>query len=122
MLPCWNSTRDNLNAASAAIEKESGEWYRLEGQSILAFANKHKPESDAALKKLIDAYGDTAALQVAQAYAYRGERAKAFEWLDRAYVQKDPGLVNVKTDPLLANLHGDPRFSSLLRRMNLPES
>jgi TolB-like protein len=112
----------DLNAASATIEKESGEWYRLEGQSILAFANKHKPDSDAALKKLIDAYGATAALQVAQAYAYRGERAKAFEWLDRAYAQRDPGLVNVKTDPLLASLRGDPRFSSLLRRMNLPQS
>ena len=112
----------HLDAATAAIDRESGEYYQLEGRSILAFAMKRMPDSDAALAKLIDLYHSTAALQVAQAYAYRGERAKAFEWLDRSYAQKDPGLVNVKTDPLLASLHGDPRFSQLLRRMKLPET
>jgi TolB-like protein len=112
----------HLDAASAVIEKESAEWYRLEGQAILAFANKRRPDSDAALKKLIDDNQGTAAVQIAQVYAYRGERAKAFEWLDRAYTQRDPGLVNVKTDPLFASLRGDPRFSNLLHKMNLPES
>jgi predicted Zn-dependent protease len=112
----------NLQAANAAIDKESGEYYQLEGRSILAFAMKRMANSDAALEELTRKYGDTAAVQVAQAYAYRGDRAKTFEWLDRAYNQKDPGLVNVKTDPLFASLHGDPRFSSLLRRMNLPEN
>ncbi len=112
----------NLQAASAALDRESGEWYQLEGRAILAFAMKRMADSDAALEELIRKDGDTAAVQVAQAYAYRGERAKAFEWLDRSYAQKDPGLVNVKTDPLFASLHGDPRFSKLLRRMNLPEN
>jgi TolB-like protein len=112
----------HIQAASAAFDKESGDYYQLEGRSILAFAMKRMPDSDAALQTLINKYGATAAVQVAQAYAYRGDRAKAFEWLDRAYTQKDPGLVNVKTDLLFASLHGDPRFSSLLRRMKLPES
>ena len=92
----------------------------LEGRAILAFASKRTADSDAALGKLIDSYHTTAAVQIAQAYAYRGERAKAFEWLDHAFEQKDPGLVNVKTDPLFANLHADPRFPALLRKMNLP--
>ena len=112
----------HLDAASAALERESGEYYLLEGRAILAFASKRMADSDAALGKLIDAYHTTAAVQIAQAYAYRGERAKAFEWLDHAYTQKDPGLINVKTDPLLESLRGDPRFAILLRRMHLPES
>jgi len=111
-----------LDAASAALDRESGEYYQLEGRVILAFARKRMPESNAALGKLIDAYHATAAVQIAQAYAYRGERAKAFEWLDHAYTQKDPGLIAVKTDPLFASLRTDPRFSVLLRKMNLPES
>ena len=111
-----------LDAASTEIEKESGEWYQLEGRVILAFASKRLPESNAALARLIDCCHAAAAVQIAQAYAYRGERNQAFEWLDRAYTQKDPGLVNVKSDPLFTSLRGDPRFSNLLRRMKLPEN
>ena len=111
----------HLDAASAAMEREPAEYYRLEGQAIVAFANKRLAESDAALGRLIAAHHDTAAVQIAQAYAYRGERAKAFDWLDRAVMQRDPGLVYFKTDPLFAGLRGDTRYKTVLRKMNLPE-
>ena len=111
----------HLDAASVAMEREPGEYYRLEGQAIVAFASKRLAESDAALGRLIEAHHETAAVQIAQAYAYRGERAKAFDWLDRAVVQRDPGLINIKTDPLFAGLRGDTRYKTVLRKMNLPE-
>jgi TolB-like protein len=111
----------HLDAASAAMEREPAEYYRLEGQAIVAFANKRLPESDAALGRLIEAHHDTAAVQIAQAYAFRGERAKAFDWLDRAAVQRDPGLININTDPLFAGLRGDTRYKTVLRKMNLPD-
>jgi len=60
-------------------------------------------------------------VQVAQAYAYRGERTKALDWLDRAVEQRDPGIINIKTDPMFATLRGDARYKAVLRRMNLPE-
>jgi TolB-like protein/Tfp pilus assembly protein PilF len=111
----------HLDAASAAMEREPGEYYRLEGQAIVAFAKKQIGESDAALARLIEAHQDTAAVQIAEACAFRGERAKAFDWLDRAVVQRDPGLVNIKTDPLFAKLRADARYQAVLRKMNLPE-
>ena len=111
----------HLDAASAAMEREPAEYYRLEGQAIVAFANNRLAESDAALGRLIAGHHDTAAVQIAQAYAYRGERAKAFDWLDRAVVQRDPGLINLKTDPLFAGLRGDTRYKTVLGKMNLPE-
>jgi TolB-like protein/Flp pilus assembly protein TadD len=110
-----------LKAASAAMEHEPGEYYRLEGQAIVAFAAKRMAESDAALAQLIVAYHDRAAVQIAQAYAYRGEHAKALDWLDRAVVQRDPGIINIKTDPMFAGLRGDTRYKAVLRKMNLPE-
>ncbi len=112
----------HVDAASAAVERETGEYYRLEGQSIVAFARQRLADSNQALERLIEVYHSTAAIQIAQAYAYRGERAKAFEWLDHALAQKDTGLVNVKTDPQFANLHSDLRFKVVLRKMNLPEA
>jgi thioredoxin-like negative regulator of GroEL len=111
----------HLEAASTAIEHEPGEYYRLEGQAIVAFAAKRTAESDAALTRLIAAYQDTAAVQIAQAYAYRGEQTKALDWLDRAVVQRDPGIINIKTDPMFAGLRADTRYKAVLRKMNLPE-
>ena len=53
------------------------------------------------------------------AYAWRGDRDHAFEWLDRAYEQHTPELVYIKY-VLVQNLRGDPRYTALLKRMNLP--
>ena len=110
-----------IDAAGAAIELETGEYYLLQGRAMVAFARKRTSESDAVLQQLIAKYQNNAAIQIAQVYAYRGERAKAFEWLDRSIAQRDPGLINVMTDPLFENLHGDPRFKAVLHKMNLPE-
>ena len=60
-----------------------------------------------------------AAFQIAQAYAYRDEKDKAFEWLERARRQRDPGLGDLIRDPLLENLHRDPRWNAFLRTMGL---
>jgi TolB-like protein len=120
LIALYDLEAGHTDAANAVIEKETGDWYKLEGRAILAFAAKRIADSNAALKQLIDENKDTAAMQVAEVYAYRGERDKAFEWLDRAFTQRDPGIVNVKTDPLLAKLHSDSRFALLLRKMKLP--
>jgi hypothetical protein len=42
--------------------------------------------------------------------------SQAFEWLNRAYAQRDGGLVDIKVDPLLRSLHGDPLHAALLER------
>jgi tetratricopeptide (TPR) repeat protein len=112
-------SRSHLDAASAQMAQESGEWYRLEGQAMVAFAAKRWRDSDAALKRLIDVHQQIAAVQIAQLYAYRGERDKAFEWLDRAAQQRDPGLVFFQTDVLFASLRGDARFEALRRRLHV---
>jgi hypothetical protein len=60
------------------------------------------------------------AYQIAQIRAFRNEDDAAFEWLERAYDQRDSGLVEMKGDPLLANLRDDPRYLALLKRLRLP--
>ena len=61
------------------------------------------------------------AYQISFVYAGRNDYTKAIEWLERAYQLRDTGLVSLKDDPLLKNLQHNARFTSLLRRMNLPE-
>ena len=58
---------------------------------------------------------------VAAVYALAGDKDSAFEWLDKAYAERDGAEITlVKCDPSFKNLHSDPRFPNLLRRMGLP--
>ena len=97
------------------------EVFRLFGVSMAEHTLKNPKASEHALEDLIGKHAQDAAYQIAEVYAWRGEKDKAFEWLERAYTQHDGGLVEMKVDLLLADLHGDPRYQAFLRKMNLPE-
>src|SRR6267142_1148215 len=60
------------------------------------YALGRKKESDAALSELVMKYHAGGAFQIAQVYAFRNQSDEAFEWLDRAYAQRDSGLVGTK--------------------------
>lgn len=53
-------------------------------------------------------------------YAMLGEKDKAFEWLEKAYEQRDSDFEYLKVEPDYDSLRSDPRFKDLLRRMNFP--
>jgi TolB-like protein/cytochrome c-type biogenesis protein CcmH/NrfG len=106
--------------ALAETEQERMGHLRLEDQAIAYHSLGRKKESDAALQELITKYHTTDAYQIAEVYAFRNQPEAAFEWLDRAYTQRDGGLIETKVDPLLKNLHSDPRYTSLLKKLNLP--
>jgi TolB-like protein/DNA-binding winged helix-turn-helix (wHTH) protein len=77
-------------------------------------------ESDAALSELITKYHASNAFEIATIYAFRNQTDEAFEWLDRAYAQRDPSMMSTKVQPLLNSLHNDPRFAALLKKLDLP--
>jgi serine/threonine protein kinase/Flp pilus assembly protein TadD len=56
---------------------------------------------------------------IAAIYTALGENDEAFAWLERAYEGRDSWMDYLKIDPRLESLHSDPRFTDLLRRMNL---
>jgi adenylate cyclase len=56
---------------------------------------------------------------VAKIYAGLGEKDLAFEWLDRAFLERDTSLALSRTDESLGDLRGDSRFADLMRRMRL---
>jgi tetratricopeptide (TPR) repeat protein len=87
---------------------------------IAYYALGRKKESDAALRELIAKYDASDAYGIALVYAFRNQSDEAFEWLDRAYAQRDGGLIATKVDPLLKSLHNDPRYAAFLKKLNLP--
>jgi tetratricopeptide (TPR) repeat protein len=88
--------------------------------ALTYYALGRKRESDAALSELITKYHASNAFEIATTYAFRNQTDEAFEWLDRAYAQRDPSMMSTKVEPLLNSLHNDPRFAALLKKLNLP--
>jgi TolB-like protein/tetratricopeptide (TPR) repeat protein len=106
--------------ALAEAERETQPGFRLQTLTLAYYALGRKQESDRALAELIAKYQADWGMQIAEAYAFRGEAVRAFEWLERAYVQRDSGLSLIKDDPLLKNLEHDPRYAAFLKKMGLP--
>lgn len=108
-------------AALTVVEQLTGDFRRLQGMALVRYALGDAEASDAALQELIDKYGaSNGAFQVAEVYTFRGEVDHAFDWLQRAYDNRDTGMPFLLDRPLLANLHDDPRWGRLLDKMGLP--
>ncbi|PYL25297.1 MAG: hypothetical protein DMF37_05435 [Verrucomicrobia bacterium] len=110
-----------FDEAVASAQDEAAEWGRPLIVALARWGQKRIPEADAALAQLTDGFADTAAYQIAEVHAYREDKDRAFEWLERARRQRDRGLVSMRRDPLLANLKGDPRWNAFLHTMGLAD-
>jgi adenylate cyclase len=112
---------NKFEEAATEAQADAGDWCRLLIVSCARWGQKRVQESDAALNELIKNDAETAAYQIAEAYAYRGDKDPAFEWLERARRQRDPGLAGLRRDPLLPNLRDDPRWNVFLHTMGLAD-
>lgn len=59
----------------------------------------------------------TSPYRVAAQHAELGEADAAFEWLERAFKERDSELVSVKVDPAFDGVRSDARYASLLKRI-----
>ena len=109
-----------LDAALAEFTK-SDDANRLQGEAILAHTRGDNKKSQQELEQLITKYASASAYQVAAVYAWRGEKDKAFQWLQRAYRQRDAGLAMITYDPFLTRIRADPRFGVALQQLKLSD-
>jgi len=56
---------------------------------------------------------------IAAIYAVLHEKAKAMDWLEKAYEQRSGYLPAVASDSVFESLHEDPRFQALLEKTGL---
>ena len=112
--------RHRPQEALSEMETEPAEIWRLTGEALAYHALDRASASNAALAQLVTDHQANMAYQIAEVHAYRGEPDQAFEWLDRAYKQRDAGLRTMKIDPLLKGLRHDPRYTEFLKRLHLP--
>jgi TolB-like protein/tetratricopeptide (TPR) repeat protein len=109
-----------VEAALAEFQKETPDDGRLVGSALALFAAGHRRESDTQLAAAIRQNEIDWPEGIASVYAFRGEKDRAFEWLNRAYAARDH-LYLIKGNLLFKHLEGDSRYKAFLKKMNLPD-
>ena len=119
---CWLALvrlkQQRNDEALAAALREVNEIFRLVALAVVHHAMGDAAPSDESLHELIDQHSDSP-YQIAEVLASRNEADAAFEWLERTYANRDPGLAYVKMDPLMQPLREDARWQPFLGKMRL---
>jgi hypothetical protein len=97
------------------------EYGQQAGVAMAYHASGRNADAATALGRFIQDHGKAQPMIVAGAYSYLGDANNAFEWLERAYQQKDPLMPYTKGDLRMQSLAHDLRYKAFLRKMNLAE-
>src|SRR5467141_1559574 len=111
--------RGDKETALREAQLEPDESYRRFELALAQYARRDRKAADAALADLI-AKNRGLDYQIAQVYTVRGEKEKAFEWLQIAMDNHDTGMLALLVDPLFNSLSDDPRYKNLIARMAFP--
>ncbi len=71
------------------------------------------------LKELVSRQSYVSPYSIALIHVALNEEGPAFDWLDRAYRERDESFIHLKVDPRLDQLRADPRFDEMLRLIKL---
>jgi TolB-like protein/Flp pilus assembly protein TadD len=114
--------KGDAEAALEAFEDEEDEAFRVKGRALATHALDRPEESDAALRELIERFGEQWPSEVAQVHAFRGELDEAFEWLEKDYeVAGAAGWGEWRSMLLYDNLRDDPRWQQFLERVGVSD-
>ena len=107
-------------AALREAQLEPNEGYRRFELALAQYTRGDRPAADAALGDLVAKDRNFLAYQIAEVHAWRGERDKAFEWLEIALDHHDTGMLSLLIDPLMRGLRHDARYNDLVAKIDLP--
>jgi TolB-like protein/Tfp pilus assembly protein PilF len=105
--------------ALTIAEREVEPFWREFGMLGALYVLGRTDEADARLVDFIDQNQNDSAYQIAQLYGFRDDQDKVFEWLERAYDQRDGGLPEMLLDPYLRKFSDNPRWAALVKKVGL---
>ena len=121
MLTAVDVLRGNVDAARSNAAKETDP---ANGPWAIALAQQIDPDhrtADAALRDYIAKQGKDQPYFVADLYAVRKQPDEMFDWLQKAWNQRDPNFSGLLlTDPFVLAYQHDPRFAALCKQAGLP--
>jgi TolB-like protein len=111
-------SQDQPQAALEQFEQEEP-WYRSTGMALALDRLGRRADADHALAMAERNWGSGMAYQISYVHAARGDQDGALAWLERAYRQRDAGLLVIAHDPMLASLADNAGFKSFLGKLKL---
>jgi serine/threonine protein kinase/tetratricopeptide (TPR) repeat protein len=89
------------------------------GHAYALLGERAKAEAVVARLREAGARRHVSPYAIATIYAGLKDADPAFEWLERAFAQRDPMVIYLRVHPRLDPLRADPRFDDLVRRVGL---
>ena len=118
VLTLIETRRGDAMAALAAARQERSETAREVATAIALQIGNDRARADDALRRLIQHQSETSAYSIAQIYALRNDADKTFEWLDRAWKNREASIsVFLLYDPFILRWTDDPRFAAFCRKV-----
>jgi hypothetical protein len=108
-------------AALSVAKDEADEESRLGCQADVLWALGRKQESDGVMREVKSRFSAVGAYGIAESYALRGDKDAVFEWLDRAFRNREAQMTIIRSDRYFRDLRDDPRYHALLRKMRLDD-
>ena len=108
-------------AALAAFAEETDEEYRVKGTALALYELGRQAEYESAFLELRERWGEQWPSEIAHVYAWTGDADAAFEWLDRAVAQNEPGLNEQFQAEFYAPVHDDPRWQAFREQTGTSE-
>jgi TolB-like protein/tetratricopeptide (TPR) repeat protein len=114
--------REGVRAMERAVELAGGS---TETRAALALAHAAAGESASAERLTAELIHESSAhyilpYNLAKVFAAGGDTASALTWLDTAYEDANPDLIELNSEPIFDGLRGEPRFQELIRRVQAP--
>jgi tetratricopeptide (TPR) repeat protein len=113
-----NLPNDAIDAMRQAVIHSGGSTEALAGlaQALAVAGNK------LAMERIAKELGETgdryvSPYNVARIYGAIDDKQRAFEWLERAYREHNPDLIELTREPSFAGLHSDAKFRELVDRI-----
>jgi TolB-like protein/tetratricopeptide (TPR) repeat protein len=113
-----NLANEAIDAMRQAVKHSGGSTEALAG-----LAQAHGVAGDApAMAKLVEELGENghryvSPYNVARMYGAMGDKQRALEWLERAYQEHNPDLIELAREPSFASLRSDAKFRELMSRI-----
>lgn len=105
----------NYDQAIEAIKKERDPGWKAFGLAQAYYAAGRMAEAEAALNTLIASPGWY--FQTGEAYAFRGNSDKAFEYFETAYEKRDAGVTLMQQSPFLDKIKKDLRYKPFMKKV-----
>jgi tetratricopeptide (TPR) repeat protein len=121
-IACVLLAEHRLPEALTAAQAETNPLARREAIALVYFAMGKRAEAESMLNELLANDAMDGPLNIAEVYAFAGNKSAALDWLERDYESRSRGVTYLGVDPFFKPLASEPRFVALLKNIGMTDT